>query len=93
MDDILEREYIDPINEKKQQNCQYNRQPHLVVYLPLVLPTNVQLIASTGSAPDTGVAYQAGISTFVYATIPGTPDPTDVIGVQGQKFFRIFLAA
>ena len=53
-------------------------------------PTNVQLIASTGSAPDTGVAYQAGISTFVYATIPGTPDPTDVIGVRGTSFSRYF---
>ena len=35
-------------------------------------PTNKRLITATGSAPDTEVVYQAGISTFVYATIPGT---------------------
>ena len=51
-----------------------------------------RLFASTGSAPDTGVAYQAGISTFVYATIPGTPDPTDVIGVRAQVFPDILAA-
>ena len=91
MDDILEREYIDPINEKKQQ---------IVSIMATAFggipssspPTNVQLIASTGSAPDTGVAYQAGISTFVYATIPGTPDPTDVIGVRAEVFPDILAA-
>jgi len=91
MDDIFEREYITPINTKKQQ---------IVTIMATALsgipasspPSNKQLIASTGSAPDTEVVYQAGISTFVYATIPGTPDPTDVIGVRGEIFPDILAA-
>lgn len=91
MDDILEREYIDPINTKKQQ---------IVTIMATAFsgipasnpPSNKQLISSPGSAPDTEVVYQAGISTFVYATIPGTPDPTDVIGVRAQIFPDILAA-
>jgi hypothetical protein len=91
MDDILEREYIDPINTKKQQ---------IVTIMATAFsgipasspPSNQQLIVSTGSAPDTEVVYQAGISTFVYATIPGIPDPTDVIGVRAQIFPDILAA-
>ena len=91
MDDILEREYIDPINTKKQQ---------IVTIMATAFsgipasnpPSNKQLITSPGSAPDTEVVYQAGISTFVYATIPGTPDPTDVIGVRAQIFPDILAA-
>ena len=91
LDDILEREYIDPINAKKQQ---------IVTIMTTALsgipasnpPTNVRLITATGSAPDTEVVYQAGISTFQYATIPGTPDPTPVIGVRGEIFPDILAA-
>ena len=91
MDDILEREYIDPINTKKQQ---------IVTIMATAFsgipasspPSNKQLITSPGSAPDTEVVYQAGISTFVYATIPGIPDPTDVIGVRAQIFPDILAA-
>ncbi len=90
MDDILEREYIDPINAKKQQivTIMTTAKNAIPTSNP---PSNKQLITSTGSAPDTGVVYQAGISTFVYATIPGTPD-TDVIGVQGEIYPDILAA-
>ncbi len=90
MDDILEREYIDLINAKKQQivTIMTTAKNAIPASNP---PSNKQLIASTGSAPDTGVVYQAGISTFVYATIPGTPD-TDVIGVQGEIYPDILAA-
>ena len=90
MDDILEREYIDQINAKKQQivdkmNTAENAIPDSN---PAI---NVRLITATGSAPDTGVVYQAGISTFQYATIPGTPD-TPVIGVRGEIYPDILAA-
>lgn len=90
MDDILEREYIDSINAKKQQivTIMTTAKNAIPTSNP---PSNKQLITSTGSAPDTGVVYQAGISTFVYATIPGTPD-TDVIGVQGEIYPDILAA-
>lgn len=91
MDDVLEREYIDPINTKKQQ---------IVTIMATAFsgipasnpPSNKQLISSPGSAPDTEVVYQAGISTFVYASIPGIPDSTDVIGVRAQVFPDILAA-
>tara|TARA_R100001510_G_C7648702_1_gene206071 strand:- start:366 stop:1412 length:1047 start_codon:yes stop_codon:yes gene_type:complete len=90
MDDTLEREFIDPINQKKQE---------IVTIMATAFsgipasspPSNKQLIVSDGSAPDTEVVYQAGISTFVYAIIPGTPD-VDVIGVRGQIFPDILAA-
>jgi len=98
LDDILEREYIDPINTKKQQ---------IVTIMATALsgipasspPSNKQLITSPGAAPDTEIVYpplavggNAGIGTFVYATIPGTPDPTDVIGVRANIFPDILAA-
>ena len=91
MDDIFEREYIDPINAKKQEIVTIMTTAKNAI--PASDPVSVSkgLIVSTGSAPDTGVVYQAGISTFVYATIPGTPD-TDVIGVQGEIYPDILAA-
>ena len=88
MDDILEREYIDPINAKKQQIVT------IMTTAKNAIPTsnpasNVRLITATGSAPDTGVVYQAGLETFVYATAAG---PTDILGVRGQVFPDILAA-
>ena len=88
MDDILEREYIDQINAKKQQIVTIMTTAKNAI--PTVNPaTNVRLITATGSAPDTGVVYQAGLETFVYATAAG---PTDILGVRGQVFPDILAA-
>ena len=88
MDDILEREYIDQINAKKQQIVTIMTTAKNAI--PTVNPaTNVRLITTTGSAPDTGVVYQAGLETFVYATAAG---PTDILGVRGQVFPDILAA-
>ena len=53
MDDILEREYIDQINAKKQQIVTIMTTAKNAI--PTVNPTNVRLITATGSAPDTDV--------------------------------------
>ncbi len=88
MDDILEREYIDPINAKKQQIVTIMTTAKNAI--PTVNPaTNVRLITATGSAPDTGVVYQAGLETFVYATAAG---PTDILGVRGEVYPDILAA-
>ena len=88
MDDILEREYIDQINAKKQQIVTIMTTAKNAI--PTVNPaSNVRLITTTGSAPDTGVVYQAGLETFVYATAAG---PTDILGVRGQVFPDILAA-
>ena len=88
MDDILEREYIDQINAKKQQIVTIMTTAKNAI--PTVNPaTNVRLITATGSAPDTEVVYQAGLETFVYATAAG---PTDILGVRGQVFPDILAA-
>ena len=82
MDDILEREYIDQINAKKQQIVTIMTTAKNAI--PTVNPaSNVRLITTTGSAPDTGVVYQAGLETFVYATSAG---PTDILGVRGEIY-------
>ena len=88
LDDILEREYIDQINAKKQQIV--NIMTTAKSAIPTVNPaTNVRLITATGSAPDTGVVYQAGLETFVYATAAG---PVDILGVRGEVFPDILAA-
>ena len=88
MDDILEREYIDPINAKKQEIVTIMTTAKNAI--PTVNPaTNVRLITATGSAPDTGVVYQAGLETFVYATAAG---PVDILGVRGEVFPDILAA-
>ena len=88
MDDILEREYIDQINAKKQQIVTIMATAKNAI--PTVNPaSNVRLITATGSAPDTGVVYQAGLETFVYATAAG---PVDILGVRGDVFPDILAA-
>ena len=88
MDDILEREYIDQINAKKQQIVTIMTTAKNAI--PTVNPaSNVRLITATGSAPDTEVVYQAGIGTFVYATAAG---PVDILGVRGEVFPDILAA-
>ena len=88
MDDILEREYIDQINAKKQQIVTIMTTAKNAI--PTVNPaSNVRLITTTGSAPDTGVVYQAGLETFVYATAAG---PTDILGVRGEVYPDILAA-
>jgi len=91
MDDTLEREYIDTINAKKTQivNIMTTALSGIPASNP---PTNKRLITATGSAPDTEVVYQAGLETFQYATIPGTPDPTPVLGVRGEIYPDILAA-
>jgi len=98
MDDILEREYIDPINEKKQQIVTIMATALSGIPANADPPLNQKLITTTDSAPDTGVVYSseasggnAGIGTFVYATIPGTPD-IPVIGVRADIFPDILAA-
>ena len=98
MDDIFEREYIDPINAKKQQIVTIMTTAKNAI--PISSPPNDKLlIESPAAAPDTGVVYpplasdgNAGIGTFIYATVPGTPDPTPVIGVKADIFPDILAA-
>ena len=88
MDDILEREYIDQINAKKEQIVTIMTTAKNAI--PTLNPaTNERLITATGSAPDTGVVYQAGISTFVYATATG---PVNILGVRGEIYPDILAA-
>ena len=96
LDDILEREYIDPINAKKQQIVTIMTTAKNAI--PTVNPaTNVRLITSPAAAPDTEVVYptlaggtgQVGIEAFVYATAAG---PTDILGVRGEIFPDILAA-
>ena len=89
MDDILEREYIDQINAKKQEIVDKMTAAFNVIDGAVNPATNVRLITSTGSAPDTEVVYQAGLETFVYATAAG---PTDILGVRGEIYPDILAA-
>ena len=90
-DDFFEREYIDKINGKKSE---------IIAIMAEALgavptsdpPVNKQLIATPGSAPTTGVVYQAGISTFVYANDTTTVPETPIVGVKGQVFPDILAA-
>jgi len=99
MDDIFEREYIDPINAKKQEIVTIMTTAKNAI--PASDPVSVSkgLIELPSSAPDTGVVYpelasdgNAGIGTFIYATKPGSPDPIPVIGVKGQIFPDVLAA-
>jgi len=90
-DDFFEREYIDKINGKKSEIIGIMAQALGAV--PTSDPTtNKQLIATPGSAPTTGVVYQAGITTFVYANDTSTVPETPIIGVKGQVFPDILAA-
>ena len=89
MDDTLETDYIDQINAKKQQIVDKMTTAFNVIDGAVNPVTNVRLITATGSAPDTGVVYQEGLETFVYATATG---PVDILGVRGEIFPDILAA-
>ena len=91
MDDIFEREYIDVINLKKTQIVSIMTEA-LGAIPTSDPPVNKQLIVAPGSAPTTGVVYQAGISTFVYASNTTTTPATPIVGVKGQIFPDILAA-
>ena len=98
MDDILEREYIDVINSKKQQIVTIMTEAFSAIPTSNP-PVNKQLIVPltppqepTGDAPTTGIVYQSGISTFVYATNTTTTPATEIFGVKGQIFPDILAA-
>ena len=97
LDDILEREYIDPINAKKQEIVDKMTAAFNVIDGAVNPATNVRLITSPAAAPDTEVVYpilaggagQVGIQAVVYATAAG---PTDILGVRGEIFPDILAA-
>ena len=98
MDDILEREYIDVINSKKQQIVTIMTEAFGAIPTSDP-PVNKQLIVPltppqepTGSAPTTGIVYQAGISSFAYATNTTTTPATEIFGIKGQIFPDILAA-
>ena len=91
MDDIFEREYIDVINSKKQQIVSIMTEA-LGAIPTSDPPVNKQLIVAPGSAPTTGIVYQSGISTFVYATNTTTDPDTEIFGVKAQIFPDILAA-
>ena len=91
MDDILEREYIDIINSKKTQIVSIMTEA-LGAIPTSDPPVNKQLIVAPGSAPTTGIVYQSGISTFVYATNTTTDPDTEIFGVKAQIFPDILAA-
>jgi hypothetical protein len=104
MDDILEREYINPINAKKQEIVGIMSEALDAIPFGtdnldstkslIVLPSD-----ALGTAPGTEVVYQelasegnAGIGTFAYANDPSTTPPTPIFGVQGQIFPDVLAA-
>lgn len=98
MDDILEREYIDVINSKKQQIVTIMTEAFSAIPTSNP-PVNKQLIVPltppqepTGDAPTTGIVYQAGISSFAYATNTTTTPATEIFGIKGQIFPDILAA-
>jgi len=90
-DDFFEREYVDKINGKKSEIIGIMAEA-LGAVPTSDPPANKQLIATPGSAPTTGVVYQAGITTFVYANDTTTVPETPIIGVKGQVFPDILAA-
>ena len=93
MDDILEREYVDIINSKKTQIVTIMTEAFNAIPPNAVdPPVNKQLIVAPGSAPTTGIVYQAGISTLAYATDSSTDPDTVIYGVKGQIFPDILAA-
>ena len=91
MDDILEREYIDPINAKKQQIVSIMTEAFGAIPTSNP-PVNKQLILPGATAPTTGIVYQAGISSVNYATNTTTTPATEIFGVKGQIFPDILAA-
>lgn len=96
MDDILEREYIDLINAKKQQIVGIMTEAFNAIPSGAVDPDpNRRLILpGVGSTPNTGIVYQAGIGSVSYAVSPdpgGGPD-VEIFGAKGQIFPDILAA-
>ena len=95
MDDIFEREYIDPINAKKQQIVTIMTEAFNAIPPGSVDPlANRRLILPAATAPTTGVVYQAGIGSVSYAVSPdpgGGPD-VEIFGAKGQIFPDILAA-
>jgi len=90
-DDFFEREYVDKINGKKSEIIGIMAEA-LGAVPTSDPPANKQLIATPGSAPTTGVVYQAGISTFVYASNTTTTPATPIVGVKGPIYPDILAA-
>jgi len=91
MDDILEREYIDLINAKKQQIVGIMTEAFDAIPTSNP-PTDKQLILPGTTAPTTGIVYQAGISSVSYATNTTTTPATEIFGLTGQIFPDILAA-
>jgi len=92
MDDILEREYIDIINFKKGQIVTIMAEAFGAI-TAINPPVNEKLILPGATAPTTGIVYQAGISSVLYAT--DTTDPAGdipIFGAKGQIFPDILAA-
>jgi hypothetical protein len=92
MDDILEREYIDPINAKKQQIVSIMTEAfgNIATLNP---PSNTRLISSTSTAPNPNVVYMDGITTdFVYSSETVGAGTTPVIGQKGPIYPDILAA-
>ncbi len=93
MDDIFEREYIDPINAKKQQIVTIMTEAFNAIPPGSVDPlANRRLILPGATAPNTGIVYQAGIRSVNYATNTTTTPATEIFGVKGQIFPDILAA-
>ncbi len=91
MDDILEREYIDLINAKKQQIVGIMTEAFDAIPTSNP-PADKQLILPGDTAPTTGIVYQAGISSVSYATNTTTTPATEIFGLTGQIFPDILAA-
>lgn len=95
MDDIFEREYIDPINAKKQEIVGIMSAAFNAIPPNSVDPDpNRRLILPTDTAPNTGIVYQAGIGSVSYAVSPdpgGGPD-VEIFGAKGQIFPDVLAA-
>jgi len=93
MDDIFEREYIDVINSKKQQIATIMQEAFDAIPDGAVDPlANRRLILPTDTAPNTGIVYQAGISSVHYANDSSTTPETPIFGAKGQIFPDILAA-
>jgi len=95
MDDIFEREYIDPINAKKQEIVTIMTEAFNAIPDGAVDPLDDRrLILPTDTAPNTGIVYQAGIGSVSYAVSPdpgGGPD-VEIFGAKGQIFPDVLAA-
>ena len=93
MDDIFEREYIDVINSKKQQIATIMQEAFAAIPPNSVDPLpNRRLILPADTAPNTGIVYQAGISSVHYANDSSTTPETPIFGAKGQIFPDILAA-